>query len=134
MWFNDLKKRVWNLDIFLKEENIRDCRFKNLIIDDQSIETHLKIFMEQEEEFSLESCCKWLKKLIQNHYPNAIDGKNIIINVDLFIDGLNHLERSMKKLKKLTTLTNMKKKKKSNIVMKYTYQLNINYQHDNWFG
>ena len=26
--------------------------------------------------------------------------KNIIINVDLFIDGLNHLERSMKKLKK----------------------------------
>ena len=105
-----------------------------MIIDDQSIETHLKIFMEQEEEFSLESCCKWLKKLIQNHYPNDIDRKNIIINVDLFIDGLNHLERSMKKLKKLTPLTNMKKKKKSNIVMKYTYQLNINYQHDNLFG
>lgn len=55
-------------------------RLSHIIINDQSIETLLKIFIKQEKNFSLDLCCDWIRKLLEDNFDDDSEERNIQIN------------------------------------------------------
>jgi hypothetical protein len=77
-WYNEYKRsgfESWFL--FKRGKHIRKNRLEDIIINDQSIETYLLIFLQQNQDYSIKDCCDCVRELLDDNFPDEVLNKKL---------------------------------------------------------
>jgi len=80
-WYNDYKNEglsAWSTCNRGKYE--RKNRFKDIVIDGETVEKKFEYFLNNEEAYTVETCCHWLTKLLEDNFPEGDVRRNIEVN------------------------------------------------------